>query len=314
MRVLDSLGGSCELLAIKTGGAIEGGYLYVLDVDRRRDGMDVLESLPALPETVTAKTRDGFHYWFRTSEPMRTRYLDNGLELKGKGSYVCVPPGEGRSWVRNPFEFEVAECPAWLLELAAKPPSWLAQSKRKKGGQSLGCSWQLPDSKEACLALIASAQEGWRTEALLRCGAKALSLGATEKDLRIVCLQNGLTEDREEKTDEVLAYLLSTNKKTHTTYLIILPTLEKLPKSAIEVLDFLRLTWEKREGVYTSMGCEYVAGAIGIPKSTVSRHLIHFEKSGLIYTRQGKVGQVQKVKDVIPSFELREFWKLGRAA
>lgn len=47
----------------------------------------------------------------------------DGLELKGVGAYVIVPPAPGRYWIRNPFEFEVAQCPEFLLpqkeELAA---------------------------------------------------------------------------------------------------------------------------------------------------------------------------------------------------
>jgi hypothetical protein len=92
-----------------------GGFLYVLDVDGRNGGLEALSALPELPETVTAKTKDGAHYWFRTATPLPGQFRDDGLELKGAGQYVVVPPAPGRTWIRDPFEFEIADCPDFLL-------------------------------------------------------------------------------------------------------------------------------------------------------------------------------------------------------
>lgn len=103
------------IIGIATGQRIEGGYLYVLDVDERNGGLEALQALPDLPLTVTAKTKDGWHYWFRTDLPQPTIYRPDGLELKGAGAYTAVPPAPDRSWLRDPFEFEIAPCPDWLL-------------------------------------------------------------------------------------------------------------------------------------------------------------------------------------------------------
>jgi hypothetical protein len=92
-----------------------GGFLYVLDVDLDKPGVEeALGALPELPETVTARTPNGWHYWFKTATPLPGQFREGGLELKGAGQYVVVPPAPNRSWLRDPWEFEIADCPDFL--------------------------------------------------------------------------------------------------------------------------------------------------------------------------------------------------------
>jgi hypothetical protein len=123
---------------VTTGQRIEGGFLYVLDVDRRNGGAEALAALPELPETVMSQTGNGWHYWFRTSTPQPTIYRKDGLELKGAGGYVVVPPSVNRRWVRSPFEWEVAECPGFLLpDLISEKREPLTFKLNKETGEIL---------------------------------------------------------------------------------------------------------------------------------------------------------------------------------
>jgi hypothetical protein len=108
----------------------ERSGLLILDVDPRDDG---LESLAALERTggplpATAKTRTGgggVHVFFRYPAGERVRNstgrLGPGLDVRGEGGYVVVPP----SRTRGAYE--------WLDSSPASGPAWL-----------LGCLRELP--------------------------------------------------------------------------------------------------------------------------------------------------------------------------
>lgn len=115
-------------LAIVTG-AISG--LVVLDVDPAHGGDDSLAALErrfgALPKTVEVRTGGGgSHFWFRHPGgffPNRVG-IRPGLDLRGDGGYVVVPPSRhpsGRHYVfevdHHPEEVEIAPLPAWLAAL-----------------------------------------------------------------------------------------------------------------------------------------------------------------------------------------------------
>lgn len=94
----------------------------MLDVDVQSDGDATLAVLEEehgeLPATWTVRTPSGgWHFWFRTLEPHRTRIgFAPGLELRGVGAYVVTAPSPG-------YVIETrhtpASAPAWLLDLAA---------------------------------------------------------------------------------------------------------------------------------------------------------------------------------------------------
>ena len=99
-----------------------GGYLVVFDVDVQHDGDYYLGELEGergeLPETWTVRTPSGgWHYYYRTPEPSRTRVgFRPGLELRGIGAYVVAPPSPG---YRVETRAGVAQCPNWLLSAAS---------------------------------------------------------------------------------------------------------------------------------------------------------------------------------------------------
>lgn len=114
-------------LAIRTG---EG--LMVLDVDVDKGGMESLRGLEEeygpMPETRTCLTGGGgMHLYFRVKESVSNSVekLGKGLDVRGDGGYVIVPPSmhaSGRPYAWDIGQTErVADCPPWLLKLARKP-------------------------------------------------------------------------------------------------------------------------------------------------------------------------------------------------
>ena len=81
--------------------AMATGTVIVLDVDPRHGGDESLRDLEALhellPETVSVETGGGgAHYWFHPPEGREIRNssgaLGPGLDIRGAGGYVLVPP------------------------------------------------------------------------------------------------------------------------------------------------------------------------------------------------------------------------------
>jgi hypothetical protein len=98
-------------IGVPTG---ERSGVWVLDVDRP----GALEELGhELPPTRTVRTpRGGIHLYFRHVEGVTNSPggLPEGIDVRGEGGYVLVPPSDKYA-VEN--RAEVAEAPEWLLEL-----------------------------------------------------------------------------------------------------------------------------------------------------------------------------------------------------
>lgn len=99
-------------------GAASG--VFVVDVDR----LGALGELPGeLPPTLTATTpRPGRHMYFRHVAGITNSSggLPEGIDVRGEGGYVLLPPSPGYTWVdRSP----VAEAPEWLIAMIAGPKS-----------------------------------------------------------------------------------------------------------------------------------------------------------------------------------------------
>jgi hypothetical protein len=103
------------------GLAVPACYL-VLDCDdpevpRRLEALGV-----ELPATVRARTPRGQHRWYSTSREVRPRVaVVPGLDVRGVGSYVVVPPsvvgGLRYEWTVPLDRDRIAEAPGALLEL-----------------------------------------------------------------------------------------------------------------------------------------------------------------------------------------------------
>jgi hypothetical protein len=112
-------------------GAVSG--LVVLDNDSYKGGDESLSALECtyqpLPETVQQLTGGGgVHYCFaHPGTPVKNgvETLGAGLDIKGDGGYIVVPPslhasGKRYAWElsHHPDEMALAPMPAWLLALA----------------------------------------------------------------------------------------------------------------------------------------------------------------------------------------------------
>lgn len=180
------------------GGATgaESGF-FVLDVDggHGEDSLSALEKQRApLPETVEARTGGGGrHLFFRhPGEAVRNsvRRLGAGLDVRGDGGYVILPPslhpsGNPYSWQpgHSPEDRPIADAPPWLLE----------RVKLEQGGAIGTMPPNLnPAYAEAVLAHklaeLARAPEGVRNDTL---NAASFTLG---KYIGVGALQRGLVE------------------------------------------------------------------------------------------------------------------------
>lgn len=105
-------------------GAVSG--LDVLDVDVQHGGQGTLAELERkhgkLPATVEVLTPSGGrHHWFAHGRELKSTAgkLGSGVDTRGEGGYVLVPPSASENGRAYKFlhERERAELPAWVFEL-----------------------------------------------------------------------------------------------------------------------------------------------------------------------------------------------------
>jgi Bifunctional DNA primase/polymerase, N-terminal len=105
---------------------------FVIDVDERNDGLRTLHSMPELGDdmyhTLLGYSPNGLHAHFRLGGrelPSTQHTIGPGIDTKGEGGYVKVPPSAGYGFYRGglvPLE-EVQVLPEWVVEvLAPEPP------------------------------------------------------------------------------------------------------------------------------------------------------------------------------------------------
>ncbi len=114
-------------IALRTG--IEAG-LFVMDIDPRHGGDIFLDELEAehgpLPHTVECQTGGGgrhiYFKWPGQRVKCSTGQVASGIDIKGDGGYVILPPsnhesGNTYNWLleQEPGECDFPDAPAWLL-------------------------------------------------------------------------------------------------------------------------------------------------------------------------------------------------------
>jgi len=131
-------------------GQVSG--ILVVDVDGET-GRNTLSGLKAkygeLPKTVTVRTDNGRHYYFRSGGVAvrnSAGRLGEGLDFRGDGGYVVGPGSVHASGVKYQFvdgralgEVDFAKAPKWLLD-AAKAPGDKAEA-------DIECTQPLPLAK-----------------------------------------------------------------------------------------------------------------------------------------------------------------------
>jgi len=161
------------LIGMPTGPA---SGVFVADVDR----LAALGELPyELPETLTARTRrPGLHYYFEHLDGIRNSSgsLPEGIDIRGDGGYVIVPPTPGYSWeVRAP----IATAPEWLLNLIREKPD--SPGPNGVGVQCGRTTLTLDDT--------APIPDGERNHALASIGGRLRAYGLERGDIEASLMQ-----------------------------------------------------------------------------------------------------------------------------
>jgi putative DNA primase/helicase len=125
--------------SIDPEGKLERSGFFALDRDDDKGGKISLESLEfehgLLSETLISRTGGGGrHYLYRMPAGREVRNkqaeasgLPAGIDTRGTGGYIIAPPsmhesGNTYEWEIGPDdEVEIADAPAWLLDLVCKP-------------------------------------------------------------------------------------------------------------------------------------------------------------------------------------------------
>lgn len=109
----------------------ERSGVVVIDLDRKNgvDGLESLRALGSIPDTLASRTGSGgLHLYFRWpgfAVKNSAGVLGPGIDVRGDGGYVVLPPSPHRSggryfWI-NEGE-KIAELPPWLLQALKNPP------------------------------------------------------------------------------------------------------------------------------------------------------------------------------------------------
>ncbi len=155
-------------------GAISG--IIVLDVDTRRNGAQAVQGHAVPPTRVIRTPSGGAHFYFQhpgTPVPCVPDLLP-GVDLKGDGGYVLVPPSSinGRAY-EVAVDEPPASAPRWLLDL-------LQQRASRNGAGRL-------DETELTV-LLRGVPEGQRDATATRLAGHYLAKGLPEAEVRELLL------------------------------------------------------------------------------------------------------------------------------
>jgi hypothetical protein len=119
--------------------------------------------------TVSAKTRKGFHVWYRHPGGHRSNRAGVAgvhLDVRGDGGYVVVPPSTGKRWIVSPHElWPPAPMPESLRDLIW--PAHVDEAVPRAASAPRGGRYALA-ALEAELAAVSGAPEGGRNDVLNR--------------------------------------------------------------------------------------------------------------------------------------------------
>jgi hypothetical protein len=165
--VLDALFAECPDANV----AVATGYVcWALDIDLVAGGFDSLADLERvhgpLPDTVTAQTGGGGKHVFFAWNPDRpvpsSVAILQGIDVRGSGGYVVVPPSlhiRGRRYAfligYGPHEIVLAVAPDWLLHRVLRPQR--GARLRRDGGTPLALH---SGERNDCLFRIACRMRG----------------------------------------------------------------------------------------------------------------------------------------------------------
>jgi hypothetical protein len=191
-------------------GTVSG--FWALDVDGA-DGEETLRdlevrhgSLPRTREAITARESGGRHLWFGCTGPIPSTAgnIGPGLDTKGDGGYVVVPPSvhpSGRRYAWSSVD-KLSAAPEWLVKLARAKPQSTISERAVAGIRRPSCKYGLA-ALEREIETLAATATGGRNSALNVCAFRLFQLvagGELDRDLVIDRLidashRNGLVGD-----------------------------------------------------------------------------------------------------------------------
>jgi predicted P-loop ATPase len=241
----------------------ERSGVVVIDLDMKNgvDGVASLALLGEVPETLAARTGSGgLHLYFEhPGFPIRNSagVLGPGIDVRGDGGYVVLPPSPHRSGGRYEWAAQVpiAPLPAWLLAALKSPPK--ARKLRRETLERLAKIWKRSKS----------VQRQELGDALLRvCGGEAFA-DHGERDVTAWALATGLAGALPDAEPEKLVELFAPS--------IELMAGEGSSLTLEEMLDKLTRAYAGAEtGAWTS---RMVAGDNGAPKVCVGNVVMILE-------------------------------------
>jgi hypothetical protein len=160
-------------------GLLCGVTAWVLDVDGEEglatlaDLEDLNRWLPAGPASVTGS--GGQHHFFVATDRVRNsvRRLGPGLDTRGVGGFVVLPPsvhpnGQRYRWLREPWTVPLPEAPGWILDLLDPPRREVPRSTYQPPKVD---DRYLAAAMERELVAVARARAGERNKELFRAAA-----------------------------------------------------------------------------------------------------------------------------------------------
>lgn len=168
-------------------GGRTGEFFWVLDVDADKGGLESLARLEAEHGPLDAAWvchtgGGGRHYYFLGVGPKNsTSKLAPGLDVRGTGGYVVLPPSDHSSgqkyrWdkERRPFYKELTPAPAWLFDAVMAL-------------QAVPASVPVPERKGKTLERVKGAPEGQRNDTIFRLASSLRGQGVELAEALEMC-------------------------------------------------------------------------------------------------------------------------------
>jgi hypothetical protein len=265
--------------------------LFVLDCDGEAGKRELLAFARIgllLPATLTVCTGRGKHFYFRLPDgwrvPNSVGKVAPGLDIRGDGGFVVMPPSTHESGERYRYECDhvpVSEAPQWLISRVASPS----------------------------LSTPTSIHEGFRNDDLTRIAGRHRRRGATQEQIAAILLRaNESRCHRPLERDEVLRIAASVSRYPpkgadilDLAWQRVISENHKTNECKFRAIIF-HLS-EMRPGQPIALPLERIAEHIGCDWTLIRRHRNRAIKFGVIVPLEDAVPHKRAATFVVPSID-----------